>query len=130
MSILARYFFRYKSLIKFGTIGVVNTLVHTTLVILAVEIVRLNPVLSNIIAFFITNILSYFMNAYWVFSSKVSVSKYLKFLFASATALIGTVLFSSLAEAMNWHYLIGIVLISTVLPLITYFVYKVWVFSR
>lgn len=130
MNTLAKYIVKYQSLIKFGVIGVVNTLMHATLVVLTVEFVRLNPVFANIIAFFITNICSYFMNSYWVFYSKVSILSYFRFLFASATALIGAVFFSSLAEFMEWHYMIGIILISTVLPLVTYFVYKLWVFSR
>ncbi|MFA0113361.1 GtrA family protein [Vibrio sp. 10N.261.46.E11] len=121
---------KHRTLIIFCLIGGVNTFIHTLWVMLSVEIVDLNPVIANIVAFFLTNILSYLMNARWAFPSAMHVRGYLKFLLASTGALVMTIALSALAELMGWHYLFGILLVITVSPTVTYFVYKLWVFSR
>ena len=112
----------------FGIIGVINTVTHSMIVICAVELITLNPVTANIVAFFNTNILSYLMNSKWTFESIPSLLGYGRFLVASAVGLFLTVAFATLAEFMEWHYLIGLFLIIVIMPFLTYFVYKVWVF--
>lgn len=112
----------------FCIIGVINSLAHSVIVICAVELITLNPVTANIMAFISTNILSYFMNSKWTFALSPTLLGYGKFLLASASGLFITVAFSSLAELMEWHYLIGLFLIIVIMPFLTFFVYKAWVF--
>ena len=112
----------------FGMIGVINTFTHSMIVICAVELITLNPVTANTVAFLITNILSYLMNSKWTFELTPSLLGYGKFLVASAGGLFITVAFATLAEFMEWHYLIGLFLIIVIMPFLTFFVYKVWVF--
>ncbi len=125
-----RIFSENRRFVIFGVIGVVNTFIHGSSVIAFVEILSFNPVVANIIAFFTSNVLSYFMNAKWTFLVIPSMSNYLKFLIASTSSLILTVTLATLAEYMRWHYLIGLLLIIVISPLVTYFIYKLWVFQR
>jgi len=49
---------------------------------------------------------------------------------ASIAGLVLAIVFSSLAELMGWHYLVGLILIIGVSPLITFFMYKYWAFTK
>ncbi len=118
-----------KPLIIFAAVGVINTLIHSTAVISFVELLAINPVLANTFAFFISNILSYFMNSNWTFRVAPNLSGYLKFLIASTGSLFFAITFSAFAEYMGWHYLIGLFLVIVISPLLTFLVYKTWVFS-
>lgn len=118
-----------KPLIIFAAVGVINTLIHSTAVISFVELLAINPVLANTFAFFISNILSYFMNSNWTFRVAPNLSGYLKFLIASTGSLFFAIAFSAFAEYMGWHYLIGLFLVIVISPLLTFLVYKTWVFS-
>jgi len=123
-------FFKNSSLMMFAMIGVLITFVHCIFVMGFVELLNFNPVIANIIAFCISNIFYYLMNCICTFAVVPSRLGYLKFLLGSVSSFILTVTFSALAEYMDWHYLVGLLLIIVISPLITFLVYKSWVFRN
>lgn len=113
----------------FGLIGILNTLLHSSAVIVSVEFFSINPIIGNIIAFFIANVFSFSMNSKYTFKVSYTWNRYIKFLIASQVSLILTIIFSSLAEYMEWHYLIGLLLVIFIAPLLTFLVQKTFVFN-
>ena len=112
----------------FAVIGMVNTLVHASLVIVQVEYLFINQIVANAVAFVAANISSYFMNARWTFNVTPSRAGYMRFFSASVGSFLLVISFSSIAEVMGWHYLVGLFLITGVVPFITFVAYKYWVF--
>lgn len=120
----------YKEFFTFAIIGVVNTLVHSSIVIVFVEKLMLNPTFANTIAFFIANIASFFMNAHFTFKLAPTLKRYKRFFLASLSTLILTILLSSFAEFMHWHYLIGLALVILAGPILTFILQKKWAFAK
>lgn len=113
----------------FGLIGILNTFIHSSAVIISVEFFSINPIIGNIIAFFIANVFSFSMNSKYTFKVSYTWTRYMKFLIASQVSLILTILFASLAEYMRWHYLVGLLLVIFIAPLLTFLVQKTFVFN-
>jgi len=116
--------------IKFSGIGVINTLIHATIVVLCVEHFETHPSLANGIAFVAANTFSYWANRRWNFKGKTSLSQYGRFLLVSTTGLAVTLLVSSLAAWAGWHYLIGLGLIFVTLPVLTFVLHWKWTFKN
>lgn len=118
-----------RQIIIFSCIGAVNTLVHAGVVIIAIEIFYFNQISSNVIGFFLANLVSYVLNSKYTFLRKLNIKAYLLFVFSSLNILALTLLFSSLSQFMDWHYLIGLALVLLVSPLISFLVNKRFVFK-
>lgn len=119
-----------KEFLLFAIIGAFNTLTHALSVIAFVELFWLRPTLANTLAFFVANTISYFLNTRYTFKTAPSFSRYKRFLLASSFALLATVLLSSFAEWMHWHYLIGLMLVIFVSPILTFILQKQWTFKH
>ena len=104
----------------FSIIGVINTTIHSVIVITFVEIFQINPVFANICGFLTANIFSFFANSKWNFKSDISGKRYFKFLVVSLSGLIITILISYTVNLMQLHYLIGLLIIYITLPLINF----------
>lgn len=115
---------------KFGIIGVCNTFVHAFIVILLVENTVCNQVIANIAAFFCANIASFFLNCKFTFEVMPSFKFYIKFFLASILSLILTVVFSSISQIFNFHYLVGLVFVIFIVPIFTFAIQKKWTFKK
>lgn len=120
---------RYLQIAQFGFIGVLNTAVHASAVIGLVEIFHLRPVAANGIAFFLANILSFFLNSKITFKAALSFIGYLRFLSVSLVSLAGTLLISWLGELYGVEYKISLVAIIFLVPAISFLALKFWAFS-
>lgn len=118
-----------RKLISFLGIGVANTLVHALTVIALIEGTACHPVLANVAGFFLANTFSYFANSCWNFGVQASVRRYTRFLLVSLVGLALTILLSAAAVAAGWHYLLGVVLISATMPLLTFLTHWKWTFK-
>lgn len=117
-------------LAKFSGIGLINTLLHTCVVVALVESLQAHPAMANAIAFTIANIFSYWANQRWNFKTPGSVQQYGRFLIVSLAGLGITVLVSSLAAWAGWHYLIGLGLVFVALPAFTFALHYQWTFRH
>ena len=113
---------------KFSGIGVLNTLIHTALVVVSVERFGLHPSIANALAFVVANIFSYWANRRWNFKTEASLGQYGRFLIVSLAGLGITVLVSGLAEWAGWHYLVGLGLVFVALPAFTFLLHWRWTF--
>lgn len=121
---------KHGQLFWFGLIGIMNTLIHGGALMLAVELLRINVILSHLLAFFCANIFSYFMNSWLTFRAPLSLVRYARFFLTSMLALFLTLLLAWLADRYGLGYLSGFILIVFLVPFLSFFVMKCWAFSR
>jgi putative flippase GtrA len=115
-----------RRVLTWGAIGVVNTLIHLSVVIGLVEQEMAGPVIANGCAFAAANIFSYFANSRFTFRATFSGIRYAKFLVVSLIGVSVSMGVSQLAELMNWHYLIGVSIGFVALPALTYLSHRFW----
>ena len=112
-------------LLKFAGIGLVNTGIHTSIVVTLVELLRTSPTIANAIAFMAANAFSYWANRRWNFRINASIQQYTRFLFVSLAGLAITILVSSIADRAG---LIGLALVFITLPTLTFILHYRWTF--
>lgn len=117
-------------LAKFSAIGLVNTFLHSGIVVSLVEAINVHPSVANAVAFVVANIFSYWANRRWNFKTPSSLHQYGRFLAVSLVGLGITVAVSSLAEWAGWHYLFGLCLVFVALPAFTFLLHYRWTFKH
>lgn len=115
---------RHRSLVVFGVIGVVNTLLHSLAVVALVESALAAPVAAHVAGFALANCFSFFANCRYAFRQSPSWARYRSFLGVSLLSLALTIGLSGLAEAMRWHYLAGLLLVLLCGPVLSYLLHK------
>ena len=119
-----------KSFTGFSIIGVINTCIHTVIVIILVELFKIYPVYSNIAGFIIANIFSFWANCKWNFKFKASFERYIKFLIISLIGLTITIIISYITDKLNLYYLWGLFFIYVTLPITSFTMHYNWTFKN
>lgn len=130
MNAIRRHLERHRALLTFGVIGVANTLLHSGTVVALVEGAAAHPVAANVAGFALANTFSFFANCHLAFRQPPSWQRYRKFVAVSLVSLLLTVLLAALAEAMHWHYLVGLALVLLCGPVLTYMLHKAFTFRQ
>lgn len=65
--------------IRFAVVGVVNTLNYYAVYLLLHVLLQLNYMVSHIPAFFVSLVISFFLNCYFTFKIKPTLAKFLQF---------------------------------------------------
>jgi len=121
---------RHTQLLNFTIIGIVNTFVHGSVLVFAVEWLGFAVVMAHLIAFCVANIFSYVMNSRLTFFAPLSIARYIRFLLTSLLALGLTLLLSLLMNHNGFHYLVGFLLIVLLVPILSFLLMKFWAFSE
>jgi putative flippase GtrA len=127
---LRRHASNHREVMVFGAIGLLNTALHTITVIMLVESSITTAVPANVAGFAVANTASFFANSFLTFQRRPSWRLYRTFLTVSLSSLALTVCLSGLAEAMKWHYLIGLLLVILFGPVLSFVLHKVFTFGR
>lgn len=115
--------------VKFGMVGVVNTVVHGLVLLLAVEILQTGPLLGNLLAFLVANVSSFLMNSHWTFKTSHNIYLYGKFFLSSLIALCLTLFIASFFEFIELHYWLGFACIVLTVPPFNYLILKRWTYA-
>lgn len=121
---------RYAQLITFAMIGVVNTLIHGSVLLMTVEWLALTVPIAHLVAFNIANLSSYLMNSSLTFKIPLSLRRYMRFYMTSLLSLGLTLLVAWASDLYGLHYLLGFGLVVMVVPLLTFVVMKFWTFAH
>jgi len=113
----------------FSGIGIINTLIHLAVVVVLVEAFSTHPVLANTLAFLTANVFSYWANCRWIFRAAPTSRRYPRFFIVSVSGLILTVVITSIAAALDWHYLMGTIMVIGTLPILTFVAHRTWTWS-
>lgn len=75
--------------LKFSCVGIVNTVIDTAVFLLLCDVLKINEVVSNIAAYAVSALHSYFANSLFVYKDKkISFGKYIKFMSGNVSVLI------------------------------------------
>lgn len=115
---------------RYVVVGLLGTLTHYCGLAFFVEIAHLDPVISSIIAFIFTLLLSYFLNHYWTFQSNLWHSQTLpKYILVSIMGLLINIAIMYLtAHLLRWDYQIGFAFAVIVVPISNFLLNKYWSF--
>ena len=118
-------------LLRFGVVGVAATLVHLSTLWLGVEQGGLPPAIANGIAFGAAVSVTYFGQALWVFRrfdhNLYRLRRFAVSVVGGLLANVGIMAFA--VQLLGLHYLFGFATALVVVPAISFFVSKFWVFS-
>ena len=118
--------------IKFGMVGVLNTLVNWVIFFI-LNAFGMYYILANIIAYTLGTIHSYLWNTLWVFKykEKASTDTTIKFVILNVVGLgLNTGILYVLVDLCNLNKFIGLVITTGIVMIINYVVNKLWVFSK
>ena len=120
---------RHIQFLTFAVIGVVNTIVHGSILTLAVEWMQTPVVIAHLFAFSIANLFSYVMNSRLTFMAAITITRYVRFFLASLLSLCLTLLLAWMMDRFGFHYLVGFLLIVVLVPVLSFLLMKFWAFS-
>ncbi len=114
-------------LVRYGLLGLISTGIHVLVAFIFIRLVGPSLFFSNLAGFFVAYHFSYYAQSKWVFDSGLSLKKSMKYLLVQLISLMLAILFSHTVGTISVH--LKVILTAFVLPLITFFVHKVWTFS-
>ena len=117
----------FLQLIKYGAVGIVSTLIHIGVASLFIYLVTQNIYIANALGFSIAFGFSYIVQSLYVFKHPLDAMKLLKYFTVQFGALVLALESSNLLTLENLY--VQTLIISILLPLITFVIHKVWTFK-
>lgn len=118
--------------IKFGLVGVLNTIINWVLFIL-LNSMGVYYIISNIIAYSISTLNSYLWNSKWVFKytgDNVNQTTF-KFITLNIIGLVlNTIILFLLVDIIKLPKIIALIIATGVVMILNYFINKLWVFKK
>lgn len=116
-------------LLRFTFVGMLATITHLSIAIIAIKYFLFNQSLSNGLAFLIATLFSYVLNTKWSFSSKIEKKNFFKFCIVSIIGLLLSVTISLVNQLLGWHYLVGILITVLILPINNFLLHNFWTYK-
>ncbi|WP_394699584.1 GtrA family protein [uncultured Desulfobacter sp.] len=126
LSCIGTRLFQFK-LFRYGLVGLFCTSIHILVASAFIRFIRPSLFLSNLVGFFIAFHVSYYAQSKWVFQSRVSFLKSLKYLLVQVASLMVAICISSALTPFDIY--LKVMCTAFVLPLITFMVHKIWTFN-
>ena len=121
--------YQIKSVSRFAVVGVCATSIHIVIAATFIENGWLHPGGANSIAFVVATSFSYLLNTRWSFGTEFSLLNAQRF---AVTSLIGCALtycLSTIVDYYGGHYLLGIALVVSTVPVYTYIMHSLWTYK-
>lgn len=117
---------------KFIIIGVLSTLTHSLVFVLFIEMLGVAPVIASIPSFSLAVIVSYTGNYIWTFQSdSLHIVQFPKFITVAIIGLIANILVTYIiVDVLGAWYGLALATVILLIPLLTYQLNRLWVFSR
>lgn len=109
---------------RFAMVGVAATFIHVAVAVGFIEEMHWHPGIANGIAFVVANFFSYAANTRWSFGAKISMDTWYRFVAVSFVAWLLTIAISWLVAAMGGPYILGILLVVTLIPALSYMAHR------
>ena len=117
-----------RELIRFAAVGGAATLLYAVLTWTGIKTLHAAPALASAAAYLLAALFSFLGHRYITFLSTGShVVEAAKFVFLTACGLAVATGVMQLAGALHWPTIVGIVIVSGAIPIINFFVLKLWV---
>ena len=117
----------FAQLIKYGLVGIVSTLIHIAVASLYIYSLDENIFMANALGFCIAFTFSYTVQSLYVFGHNLEVPKLVKYFLVQFGALVLALFSSNFLASENLYF--QTLVISVLLPLITFVIHKLWTFK-
>ena len=117
-----------RQLRRFAVTGLLATGVHVAVAALLIELAQRSPPFANGAAFLVATAFSYALNTLWSFEASPGARSLARFAVVSCVGWTLAVLLSTLAERLGLHYLLGIGLVVTGVPPVTFLLHRYWTY--
>jgi putative flippase GtrA len=116
--------------IRYAFIGGIGTIIHTAVLMIMTERLLLNPLLSSVIGFLCSLIVSFFLNVKWTFNKTARVSIFKKYFVVSVFGqVLNMLIIYFFINVLVTSYLIGHCISIIVVPIVNYFLNKKYAFK-
>ncbi len=117
-------------IVRFGIVGVLATLTHVSIVMSIVESHLATPLLANFIAFCLAITVSYSGHYKWTFKAdKNHLACFSRFTVVALLSLgLNQGIMFLCINKLSWHYLAGLLVVVTTVPIVTFLVNRFWTF--
>ena len=115
---------------KFILTGFLVTIIHILVAIWLIETKDIHPSISNFVAFILSTLIGYSVNSIWTFNHKVTSKNLMRYIMVSIFCSIIAVGISQLIYFLTFHYLVGISLIVTTVPWISFYCHQKFTFKK
>jgi len=105
---------------RFVIVGIAATLIHVAVAFAIINTTHWHPSIANGIAFIVANFFSYAANTRWTFNVSISMNTWYRFAGISFFAWLLTIGISWLVAAAGGNYMLGILLVVTIIPTLSY----------
>ena len=113
---------------KYGLVGAISTFIHIAIASLYIYFLDENIFIANALGFCIAFSFSYTVQSLYVFEHNLEKGKFLKYFLVQMGALLLALFISSFLSLENLY--IQTLIISILLPLITFVIHKLWTFKN
>ena len=117
-----------RRVMTFGLVGVLATAIHVTVASALIEGAGWPAGLANGAAFCVATLVSYSLNSRLTFRQAMSRRKLGRFVAVAGAGAALSMAISTGAEWYGLHYLVGIALVVTSLPLLTFLAHSRWTY--
>ena len=118
----------FLQIVKYGFVGVLSTFIHISIAFLYIYFIHKNVFIANILGFFLAFIFSYTVQSLFVFKHTLETKKLIKYFFVQFGALLLALYASHFLVVENLY--IQTILVSILLPLVTFIIHKFWTFKN
>lgn len=112
----------------FCLIGLVNTAINFAVAIFLIERFASSQVTANSVAFLVANIASYCANSKWNFKTRMTVSRYGRFLLSSLSVIGLVLVLSAIADWYRIHYLWTLATLTVLSPVMSFVMVRYFAF--
>jgi putative flippase GtrA len=112
------------SALRFAITGAAATGLHVLVAVALIETVHLHPGIANGAAYIVANLFSYFVNTHWSFGATPQLANWSRFVLVSLIAWTLTVAITTAVAEGGGSYLLGIALVVTLVPFVSFFAHR------
>ena len=121
-----------KEVVKFGIVGMINTLIHITILFVLVEFFSVWYIAASFIAFIVAVTNSFIFNTTWTFRKNIrdkTARKYTRFFTVSSIAAVSNIFFLYFfTEMVGFYYLFSQVIAIALTLAINFMGNKYWTY--
>ena len=135
LSKLSEKFKRYSVIINFlqyGFVGIIGTIIHTSVLVLLVDYLKITPVISTVVGFIFSLVVSYKLNSKWTFKgTNRGIHSFVRYAMTCSIGLIINVIIMFITvNILEYSYLVGQCFSIITVPIFNFTLSRYWVFNK
>ncbi|MBS3027307.1 MAG: GtrA family protein [Dolichospermum sp. DET50] len=120
-----------KKFVRYGIVGAIGTITHLLILLLLVEILSFNPIISSSLAFIVVVFISYYLNYNWTFKSTTKhftvLIRYIIVCLSGFT--LNIIIMFIVVDVLNLYYMLGQIISIIVIPISNFILNNRWAFK-